>query len=1656
MKQFKLNFKSIVQRKARWLLTLFAILILGVGQMWASETFYLKCNSTNWNVTDNYDYGINSHNGTVNVCMKSTYEEFKFYHYGWGDNSWMGGAGTLKPGDAGRSFYQKGASTYYNGNKGYVTFHMQDDNGHYDYQPWVWITRPKWYLKHNWNQGSWTWYELNDNNDGTYWVDGQYGAQTTVNHGPSSSDAGSGWGSFTATTVGSPVKGTNCRFKYDAVAGTVTITRLCKITYDKNEAGSGSAPAAQYVLYNTATATYTNTEGMTKTNMAFIGWNTQADGKGTHYDAGANITLTADKTLYAEWVPCWVLRGGDSGDATNGDDAMGNWTPQEMTIIGTNAFMIEFNLAASTTYQFKIVDRHNGKKADYSTWTHYGNNGTMTGTTTDWTFSTSEGNCKLSTGGDGAGTWRFAWNASSKVLCVYKKDDATKSSFAQGKYIYFDARTNTTWKANPFNAKFYFKNLATGEDDGDITCNNPAKLDDWVYYALVPADKTWGAVQMNNLKTSDGSFRYDANTIYARGRTSANQNCMVTPSSGDNHITLTWGTYCPPMSSATLSDNSTTKIDWQDAGNDGSTEGKAIWVSTSNTINVSGAATKALDDDNMTINYDFKVDGSSAQAGAGNTYSKGSLSNGTTYTITMDAYNTYNSSTGTKLTASQTLYYKAYNTYSVTNTLTNISSSGRSGDNALAHGVEYTATLSVGTGYNLPTTITVKRGDTNLTGGGTDYTYNNSTGALTINASAVTGNITIIASGVAKTYTASDNLDKNGGDSHGTYTATYDKATIDIDPDPARTNYHVEGYYLESGCTNKIADEAGNLVANVAKDAVTYTDGGGKWKNDGNVTLYTKWEENSFTVTVNAGTYGKVGDNQSSISVTGHPITASDNFTVTANDGYAFSHWTFSVASVADTNFVSRGGTNNATQTYNITATAAVTMTANYVVRYGLYGSLDNNDPSNEYGMPGWGVSADFTYSAGTYTCSRSLTKPNENYKFRVLDRRDNTSWGYTSSNHIILENIATKLSGNYDAKLSTAGRGSYTFTVVEVDDGAHPQVTITNPTSYVVHFGKKFVTIDGDDLGDLGGTITVSDAAGNNYADGKYIANGETVTVTASSIPTGYHIDGWWNSSSYTGDHFATANPTSWTVGAAVGAYAKFVENTDTLKTTGNWSTAANWSSGALPTINDVVIIEKPVEVNTTSAVAKRVIISNNGSTKTGKLTVDAGMKLIVAETIKKNDGSSYVETTSNDLVINSDGSNGVGALVWGSASTTPGDATVNFYSKSGGSKGSNASVNQFIGTPFTAETNNWVYNYDNSWLLGVDYSGSKPALQLLGSGNTMDPFKGYCVIYNGSTGHTYEMSGTLVTNADYTCSSLSYMSGDGGNSANENLLANSWLAPIRIAAFESSDFVKTDATIYIFNAGSKDDQDKSDPTKGQYTTIPIGDADDNVIPSMQSFSVYTNASGGSSVALDYSKLVYDPAVDGTAAVIPNKAPKKVQAEMNKVRLYVRGDKGFGDMVYMLEDAKNFTTGFDNCWDGRKMFGESFAPQMYALSSDGNMAVAAVPAFDGTILGFKAGTEDTQYTFSFEYNNDDDALYLYDIDTKVYTRVQEGNTYTFETADKEAHNRFALTRNAQQIATGVDELNANTTSMTKFIENGNLYILRDGKIYNATGALVK
>lgn len=83
------------------------------------------------------------------------------------------------------------------------------------------------------------------------------------------------------------------------------------LSYDAN-GGIGTMSAETGVAGKIVTVAQ---NGFTRNNYTFIGWNTQADGKGTAYKAGDSFTLTdKDTVLYAQWSK----NSGSAGTGTNG------------------------------------------------------------------------------------------------------------------------------------------------------------------------------------------------------------------------------------------------------------------------------------------------------------------------------------------------------------------------------------------------------------------------------------------------------------------------------------------------------------------------------------------------------------------------------------------------------------------------------------------------------------------------------------------------------------------------------------------------------------------------------------------------------------------------------------------------------------------------------------------------------------------------------------------------------------------------------------------------------------------------------------------------------------------------------------------------------------------------------------------------------------------------------------------------------------------------------------------------------------------------------------------------------------------------------------------------------------------------------------------
>ncbi|MBQ9329541.1 MAG: InlB B-repeat-containing protein [Oscillibacter sp.] len=91
------------------------------------------------------------------------------------------------------------------------------------------------------------------------------------------------------------------------------------VTFDAN--GGAGTMSPQPVGYNKATTLAANTP--TRDGYAFAGWNTAANGSGTAYADGANITTKEDVTLYAQWTAnSYEVKF----NANDGTGAMGNQT----------------------------------------------------------------------------------------------------------------------------------------------------------------------------------------------------------------------------------------------------------------------------------------------------------------------------------------------------------------------------------------------------------------------------------------------------------------------------------------------------------------------------------------------------------------------------------------------------------------------------------------------------------------------------------------------------------------------------------------------------------------------------------------------------------------------------------------------------------------------------------------------------------------------------------------------------------------------------------------------------------------------------------------------------------------------------------------------------------------------------------------------------------------------------------------------------------------------------------------------------------------------------------------------------------------------------------------------------------------------------------
>ncbi len=385
-----------------------------------------------------------------------------------------------------------------------------------------------------------------------------------------------------------------------------------------------------------------------------------------------------------------------------------------------------------------------------------------------------------------------------------------------------------------------------------------------------------------------------------------------------------------------------------------------------------------------------------------------------------------------------------------------------------------------------------------------------------------------------------------------------------------------------------------------------------------------------------------------------------------------------------------------------------------------------------------------------------------------------------------------------------------------------------------------------------------------------------------------------------------------------------------------------------------------------------------------------------------------------------------------------------------------------QYVGTPVETETlaktffkSSWIYSWDES---KGDWVNNRYSL-------VMNPFEGYATTqYKFDVGALITFAGNLLEGKEYevalTANGITDEQGC-------NVIANSFAAPIDITKFEDSDFSEgVDPIVYLYNTGSRKDAEKmtksaSTDAPGQYIAIPVGSVKalkaaydlPTVIAPMQGFCVKANKAG--SVKLNYDRLVWGGDYKSNPNT-PLRAPKR-DVELNDLGslCVTLSANGWKDNLYLLEAAA-YDKAFEAGYDAPKMNSGEF--NVFAVEDEKNLAVDATNCMIGTHIGVRTGAE-TAYTLIFSHLSSNNELQLYDSETSEITDMYEGLEYTFYAEPNSVlTDRFQIvgTVKVPEVTTDIDKAETQGAKVRKFIKDNQLYILKDGVLYNAVGAVVR
>ena len=179
-----------------------------------------------------------------------------------------------------------------------------------------------------------------------------------------------------------------------------------------------------------------------------------------------------------------------------------------------------------------------------------------------------------------------------------------------------------------------------------------------------------------------------------------------------------------------------------------------------------------------------------------------------------------------------------------------------------------------------------------------------------------------------------------------------------------------------------------------------------------------------------------------------------------------------------------------------------------------------------------------------------------------------------------------------------------------------------------------------------------------------------------------------------------------------------------------------------------------------------------------------------------------------------------------------------------------------------------------------------------------------------------------------------------------------------------------------------------------------------------------------------------------------------------------VLSDKHHSDQMGLII-CDRFTSAYEIGYDLEKMFGSAYNLTVYTLMEDNTPLAYQALAIHSNMQVIPVGyrvPEQGDYTFALNQstssidllNEQYEQLILVDYETGALTNLLN-SSYTFTSPRTQSNSRFAIYAVMRQdIPTDLPNIDDGDTSTRKILHNGHLYILREGKVYNGHGQIVK